>query len=357
MTETTRPSRGPSRRPWLIAAPVLVLIALAIAWSVAWIYAANRAEREIEAWIDREAKLGRIWNCGERALSGFPFRFELRCQQPSLETRGGDPVRITSVSAHAVAQIWAPNHIIAEFQPPAKVEDLATGRTYGATWKLLQMSGVGDLSGQPQRFSLQVHEPQVQETATAGRPGATLAAHLFEFHVRRSAAQGSGGGPDGLDYAAGLTAGTSTLLTALGLNGPVDLTLQGTVSAIADLRPMPVAQRLRAWAAAGGVAKLDRIALTSPQVAVSAQGVVSLNPQGQLNGAVDLGFSGLTELTRSLDQAGAIPPELAPIVGALAMVGRQTTVEGRRGVSFALGFKDGVLRLGPVPVGVIPPVF
>lgn len=361
MTETTRPSRGPSRRPWLIAAPVLVLIALAIAWSVAWIYAANRAEREIEAWIDREARLGRIWNCGERSLSGFPFRFELRCQQPSLETRGGDPVRITSVSAHAVAQIWAPNHIIAEFQPPAKVEDLATGRTYGATWKLLQMSGVGDLSGQPQRFSLQVHEPQVQEAraqeaVAAGRPGAAFAAHLFEFHVRRSPAQG-GAGPDGLDYAAGLTGGTSALLTALGLTGPVDLTLQGTASAAADLRPMPVTQRLRAWAAAGGVAKLERFALTSPQVAVSAQGVVSLNPQGQLNGALDLGFSGLTELTRSLDQAGAIPPELSPIVGALAMVGRQTTVEGRKGVSFALGFKDGVLRLGPVPVGVIPPVF
>ncbi len=354
----SNPSRPASR---VLIGLVLLVILLAIGWSAVWVYAANRAEREIDAWVAREARLGRIWNCGERNLAGFPFRFELRCRAPSLETRGGDPVRISAVSAQAVAQIWAPNHIVAEFTPPARVEELATGRVYGGTWSLLQLSGVGDLSGRPQRFSVQAHDPKVQDAA-ALTPGAEarplLSAKLFEFHVRRTAAAAaSAGALDGLDYASGMTGGESALLAALGIAGPVDMSLQGNISAAADLRPMPVAQRLRAWAAAGGVARLDRFVMTTPEIAINADGTGSLTQQGRLNGNLTLGFSGLNELTQRLDRAGVIPSELAPIIGALALVGKPTTVDGRKGVSFALGFRDGTLRLGPVPVGVIPPLF
>lgn len=347
----------PSKRSksWLVIAPVALVVLLAVGWSGAWVYAANRAEHEIDAWVDREARLGRIWNCGERRLAGFPFRFELVCADPTLETRGGDPMRFTAVAAHAVAQIWAPNHIVAEFVPPARVEDRATGRAYAATWSLLQMSGVGDLSGQPQRFSLVVHDPRLEEPAdTSGR--ALLSARLLEFHARRTP-PASGSGPDGVEYAAGLAGGESAVLSAAGSPGPVDVALQGLVTAAADLRPMPVAQRLRAWAAAGGVARLDRFTITTPQVASSATGELSLDPTGRLNGRLDLGFAGLDVLVKQLDRAGVVPPELSPVVGALAMVGKPTTVEGRKGVAFAVGFKAGTLRLGGFPVGMVPPAF
>ncbi|MFG1394045.1 DUF2125 domain-containing protein [Xanthobacter agilis] len=349
------PADAPSKRlkSWLVILPVGLVVLLAVAWSGLWVFAANRAEQEIDAWVDREARLGRIWNCGERHLAGFPFRFELVCTDPTLETRGGDATRVTAVAAHAVAQIWAPNHIVAEFVPPARVEERATGRAYAATWSLLQMSGVGDLTGQPQRFSLLVHDPRVEAPADpSGR--ALLSARLLEFHVRRVPGTS---GPDGLAYAAGLGGGESAVLAEAGSPGPVDVTLQGLVTAAADLRPMPLTQRLKAWAAAGGVARLDRFTITTPQVAASARGELSLDPMGRLNGALDLGFSGLNDLMKQLDRAGVVPPELSPVVGALAMVGKPATVEGRKGVSFAVGFKSGTLRLGGFPVGMVPPVF
>ncbi|MFG1295268.1 DUF2125 domain-containing protein [Xanthobacter variabilis] len=336
-----------------VIVPVVLVLLLAVIWSGVWVYAANRAEHEIDAWVDREARLGRIWNCADRRLAGFPFRFELVCMEPSLETRGGEPMRVTAVAAHAVAQIWAPNHIVSEFTPPARVENRATGQSYAATWSLLQMSGVGDLSGQPERFSLSVHDPRIEEPAdTSGR--SLLSARLLEFHVRRVPAAS---GPDGLEYAAGITGGESAILSEAGSPGPVDVSLQGLVSAAADLRPMPVAQRLRAWAAAGGVARLDRFAITTPQVVASAKGVLSLDPVGRLNGNLDLGFAGLNDLMKQLDQAGVVPPELSPVVGALAMVGKPAEVEGRKGVTFAVTFKSGSLRLGGFPVGNLPPAF
>ncbi|MFG1299443.1 DUF2125 domain-containing protein [Xanthobacter sp. V3C-3] len=357
MTAAEAPS--PRRKPWIVIVPLALLVILAVLWSGLWFYAANRAEREIDAWIGREAQLGRVWSCGDRSLAGFPFRFELRCRAPSLQTRGGDAFRFTAVSAQAVAQVWAPSHIVAEFTGPARVEDLVTGEAYAANWALLQMSGVGDLSGQPQRLSVQAHEPRLELSGATGATGAAarplLSAHLFEFHARR--APTTDGKPDGVDYAAGLKGGESALLAALGVAGPVDMTLQGTVTASADLRPMPVAQRLRAWAAAGGVAKLDRFVITAPKVAISATGAVALDAQGQLNGKLDLAFAGISDLVQGLDKAGVIPRDVAPIVSALAMVGKPTQVEGRKGALFALGFDAGALKLAGFPVGYVPPLF
>ncbi|MEP9354420.1 DUF2125 domain-containing protein [Xanthobacter sp. KR7-65] len=354
MTAEDAPTRRP--KPWLVIVPLAILVVLAVAWSGVWFYAANRAQREIDAWIGREAKLGRIWTCSDRHLAGFPFRFELRCLMPTLETRGGDAMRFTAASVHAVAQVWAPNHLVAEFTGPARVEDLDTGAAYVAAWSLLQMSGVGDLSGRPDRFSLRAQDVRLEQPGAAGTPPAPLlSARLFEFHARRS--PGAEGRPDSVDYASGLAGGESAVLAALGASGPVDMTLQGTVTASADLRPMPLAQRMRAWAAAGGVAKLDRFVVTSPRLAVTAGGAVSLDTQGRLNGKLDLGFAGLNELVQGLDRAGVIPREIAPIVTALAMVGKAGQVEGRKGTTFALSFDSGTLKLAGFPVGIIPPVF
>lgn len=359
---------APSARTksWIVFVPLGLLLLIAVIWSGVWFYAAGRAEREIDAWVAREARLGRIWNCGERHLAGYPFRFELKCRGPSLETRGGDPIIITAASAHAVAQIWAPNHIVAEFQPPARVVDRGSGKSYAATWSLLQMSGVGDLSGQPQRFSLQVTEPRLDEAQDAGQApgspaavqpvaGTLLGAHLVEFHVRRTPA--ANGALDNVDFAFGAKNARAAVLDRAGSPGPLDMTVQGTVTAAADLRPMPVEQRLKAWAAAGGVARLERLALTTPTVAATASGAVSVDPAGLVNGKLDLGFAGFQDLVAGLGRAGAIPSDLAPIVGALAMVGKPTTVEGRKGVSYALSFNKGALRFGPLQVGFVPPLF
>jgi hypothetical protein len=350
------PAPGSRPKPWLVIVPVALVVVAAMVWSGLWFYAAGRAEREIDAWIGREAKLGRIWTCTDRHLAGFPFRFELRCLMPKLETVGGDAMRFTAASVEAVAQVWAPNHLVAEFAGPARVDDLTTGQSYVAAWSLLQMSGVGDLSGRPERFSLQAHDLKLEQPAATGaQPVSILSAHLFEFHARRS--PGQDGKPDGVDYASGFTGGESALLNTLGAEGPVEMALQGTVTASADLRPMSVAQRMRAWANAGGVAKLDRFHITSPKIAVTATGAVALDPQGRLNGKLDLGFAGINDLVQGLDKAGAIPREIAPIVGALAMVGKPGQVEGRKGAIFALSFDAGTLKLAGFPVGIVPPLF
>ena len=77
--------RAPRRRPlWrLFIAPALLLV-VAAAWSAFWFYAASEVGVRADAWAAQEAKAGRVYSCGKRSVAGFPFRFEVRCDDASV---------------------------------------------------------------------------------------------------------------------------------------------------------------------------------------------------------------------------------------------------------------------------------
>ncbi len=344
------------RRPWIIALPLAILVLLGLGWSGLWVYAAQRADAEIDAWIARERFVGRQWSCSERSLEGFPFRFELMCRDPLLITQGGDSLKVSAAAAHAVAQVWDPSHIVAEFASPARIENLATGQVYTASWSLLQMSGVGDSTGRPVRFDLAVDNPMIEQAPGNASATPVLSAKHLETHARRK--PGDANAKDGVDFALAIIGGESPQLAATGSAGPLDLGLQATVTALDDLRPMSIQDRLRAWSAAGGMMQLQAFTVTTPKAAVSASGALLLDPLGRLNGQMQLGFSGIEDLLKNLSKAGLVPQEYVPIVGALAMAGKRGDVAGRKGgVTFSIGFDQGALKLGKIPVGIVPPLF
>ncbi len=86
-TDETPPSRNPGRGPGLrlgLFAPFALLVLLGLAWSAGWFWLRGKAEGEIDGWFAREAQAGRQWTCQDRSLTGFPFRFELRCASLSF---------------------------------------------------------------------------------------------------------------------------------------------------------------------------------------------------------------------------------------------------------------------------------
>ena len=44
-------------------------------------------------------------------------------------------------------------------------------------------------------------------------------------------------------------------------------------------------------------------------------------------------------------------------IGLLALLGKQTDLEGKPAVAMPLKFTDGAVTLGPIPVGTIPPLY
>ena len=89
---------------------------------------------------------------------GYPFRIEVICASLSLDR---PDVKATVGRLHVVAQVYNPDHVIAEASGPLTVT--AGNDTFRATWKLLQVSTA--LSGERlQRGDLVADAPAVKLT-------------------------------------------------------------------------------------------------------------------------------------------------------------------------------------------------
>lgn len=337
------PDTMPSRRPaWLVVLPVAVLLLLGLAWSGAWFYASGRAQGEIEAWVAREATQGRYWSCGTSRFGGFPFRFELICDQPAVAFSGTSQWKADALRAHAVAQVWDPQHIIAEFQGPAELVEVATGRKLAADWSLLQVSGVG-ANGRLERTSI------AADNYNLTQDGASLfAARHLEIHVRHH----PGDTGSTLDLAAGVKGATG--YRAPGSAGtPVDGELQAMASAVPEFRSMPPDERLRLWQAAGGRLKLVLGKLSSGNGVVQASGDFGLDARGRPIGEASVAVVGADALLSTLAASGLTPSGLSGLAPMLMAAGTPTEIDGRRAAAFPFEFRDGRVFLGMLPLGKI----
>src|SRR4051812_35982321 len=69
--------------------PFILLLVVAVLGTAGWFYIRDRATREIDGWLGREAAAGRSWTCADRAITGYPFRLELRCASLKLARQDG----------------------------------------------------------------------------------------------------------------------------------------------------------------------------------------------------------------------------------------------------------------------------
>ncbi|MCK0206511.1 DUF2125 domain-containing protein [Starkeya koreensis] len=368
MSSLDRPSAPPAiparRRPWLIALPTLLVVLAGLGWSAAWFYASGRASTEIDAWMAREAAEGRNWSCASRELGGFPFRFELICAQPSVTFAGPGGWEAKMTRAHAVAQVWNPNHIIAEFEGPAVLKEAATGREVTARWSLLQVSGVGS-GGRAERVSISTNDYSLAEGGTT-----VFAARHTELHVRHHPGEAAGT----LDIAFGFKGASGMLLSGAAITpaatspaaatpapavpaSAIDGEVEATVTGVPPFRSMPAAQRLALWQQAGGRVDLQIAKLTGGGGALTASGDLGLDAQRRPDGRLNLSLVKAQPLFTALVAAGLMPDFVANLAPALLVAGLPTTVDGQKASSFPFMFRDGRVALGVLPIGKIGPLF
>src|ERR1041385_1460571 len=133
---------------------LFLVFALIGGWVGFWQYAAAKAEVVLEGWRAREAKAGRIYNCGSQRTGGFPFRFEVTCEAASAEFRSNQPpVEVKAGSVLVVAQVYQPTLLISEIHGPLTIADLGQAPKIVANWKLGQ-SSVRGTPREPERVSL-----------------------------------------------------------------------------------------------------------------------------------------------------------------------------------------------------------
>jgi len=368
-----------SRRPWLIATPLIIVVVLAAAWSGFWFYAAREAEARINDWQAQQAKAGRVFSCGSQAVGGYPFRIEVRCANAAAELKDTQPpLALKLKEILLVAQVWDPKHLIAEFTGPLTVADPGQAPYVNATWTLAQAS-VRGTPATPERAAIAADDLRLT-SAAPGNPPLFEAKHA-EFHARVQF--GSWPHNPAIDLAVTLNAATAPALGPY-TRDPLDADILAVLHGMKDLAPKPLPARLREWQAAGGRLEVQKARVSQGEALATATGTLALSQRGRLDGALQLNVAGLEKFmpalsgerkgaSLSLDRAApalnaidrAVPglgARLGPqaqnlAVGLLGLLGPPVEIEGKRGVSVPLRFTDGAASFGPIPIGQIPPAF
>jgi hypothetical protein len=379
--------------------PVLVLV-LAIGWSGFWFYASSKVDGALDGWRAREAKSGRVYDCTNRSVAGFPFRLEVHCNGASVAlisqtaeqaaTRTPVTVRLTDI--FVVAQIYDPGLIIAEFTGPATFTDVGQQPSVIANWSLGR-SSVAGLPYAPQRLSFEFDKPALDRmSGTLQVP--LLRAEHFELHGR--VAEGSVESNPVIETVLQLASASVQGVHPV-LQQPFNADIRAQIRGLKDFAPKPWPVRFREIQAAGGRIDITQSRVEQGELLSLAAGSLSINPNGRLDGQLEMTVAGLDKiipalgLDRLLDQSvsqGAID-KMAPgvnardvnnVIGALDkmipglgnlarknanagiaaginMLGQQTTLEGRKAIAVPLKFVDGAIFLGPLQVAQMPPLF
>ncbi len=366
------------RRSWPLYALVIGLALLAILWTGLWFYASGVAQETLAGWFEREAKAGRIYECGSPSVGGFPFRIEVRCNPAAMEWHSAQPtVYVRTTEILVAAQIYQPSLLISEFTGPLTMGDADGRADFIADWKLLQTSMRGG-PVMPARVSIAIDRASFDRVTASGHEALFRATHA-ELHGR--IVEGSAAGNPVIDLVlqlTGATAPTINPLTAQSFDADITFVLRG----LKDFSPKPWPERFREIQAAGGRIDITHARAQQGESIALATGSLGLTATGHLEGQLlvtvaglerllpVLGLERLTAPGGSVDRLAGRLDRIIPGLGNIArenagptiaagigLLGEQTQLEGRRAVILPLRFTDGAMFLGAVPVGQVNPLF
>lgn len=376
----THPVLAPRRGRWLIAAPLILVVVLAAAWSGLWFYAADRAETLVDNWRAEQAQAGRAFTCGSQQIGGYPFRIEVRCTDAGAELRDSQPpVALKLKEILVVAQVWDPTLLISEFIGPLTAAEPGKAPYLSADWTLAQASVRGTPKA-PERASLVVDGLKLDSLNGNGQHLAD--ARHAEFHARVQF--GSWPHNPAIDLALKLEGASAPVVSPYAAQ-TLDADVTAVLHGMKDLAPKPMPVRLREWQAASGRLEIQKARVEQGQTLAHATGTLGLSPRGRLDGNLRLVVAGLERLipamtgerpegqmnldrpAPALDAINRAVPGIGGVVrapaqtqlqaGLLALLGPPTELEGKRAIVVPLRFDDGAAKLGPIPIGQVPPVF
>jgi hypothetical protein len=365
---------GRPRRRWRLALLLALVVLVAAGWTGLWSYAAKRADAELAAWRDREAAAGRVVGCGTQRIAGFPFRIEITCTDPTLNLQANH-LTFRLKDLLAAVQIYQPTLLIGEFTGPLTVANDGRPPDMVADWRLAQTS-VHGLPSEPDRVSVVLDKPSLARPASPAAQTLASAEHL-ELHARQAPRLPQD--PPVLDLALDLK---QALLPAFAQvpEGPIDAEIAATLRGLTDLRPKPLPALLRDLQAANGRLDITHARVRQGEIIGVGQGTLSLTARGTLDGQLQLTVAGLEQLMAALgldkkvgqasqNALDRVAPGLnldrllgprgnaALAAAGVAMLGQPAELEGRRAVTLPLRFADGVVFLGPLRAGELPPLF
>jgi len=317
---------------WLFIA-VVVAVAL---WSGAWLFFANEVRKNIVALANADGVTTPRLTCGTLNVTGYPFRFDADCV--NVQLIANDMV-IDAPGLRAIMMVYQPTHVVASALGPVKIEDRFTGSQSTLNFTTLEASARTD-GWRIARISLSGKDVDWSDTLM----GSNLIAKssLIDLQV--------GDIPEQHDAANGLAA-LAGYFQARDLVAPGFTIADGNAEIEVEVNALPDDIRLLGdpaalinWRAAGGQLKLVSAHATDADSDLKATGNLALDPQGLLDGQIDITSTKVAERIEPY----FVEPYRSLVLGNAAPDGTHANV---------LNFRGGNIFSGLLPIASVPPLF
>jgi hypothetical protein len=374
-----RRSGGSRRGRWIAIG--LTIVAIAVIWTWLWYYAASIADRTLAGWLQREAAAGRVYSCGSESFGGFPFKLAVECRDVGVEVKSTQPAFAAAAKTVTFgAAIWNPTRLVGDIVGPLTFAQQGQDSRFVADWVHGRIA-VSGIPPNPESASLEFDGPHLaRATSTAGNDAL--------FKADRIAATGRviSGAPNDhpvIEVTLHLGRASAPALHPA-LAAPVDVTLDAVVRGFADLGPKSWPDRIREMQAAGGGIDIKTFRVAQgDDIVIVGTGTLTLNDHGTLDGNLGLAIVGVERMVpllgidrliaQGVDRLSGgnnVLDRLVPGIGGvirqsanatvidnLKKMGQPTSLDGRPALALPLRFADGMIFLGLLPVGQIPPLF
>jgi len=319
----------------LVPALVIVVV-IAVLWAIGWFWLASWAQSNVGRVLAEIEERGVDVDCAGRDIVGFPFALRVACGPTSVaEEQSRTEAQLAGLTGGA--SVFAPRTAHIALASPARVDSPLLTEPAEIRWDDADI-GVGmGLSG-PQTVSFDASDVS-GKLPLAGFPEASASAE--------SAAGALAPTDDG-----GTLADFAFTGLALTISGAAFPALDGRGSAVLSVPPRALLAGRADLQAPLSARDVD-IMLSAGEARVQAQGDVSVDAEGIVDGTIALRIAGGEALPAFI---AALPPERQKagnaFVGAMMAFGNPTSLDGEAGSELVVEIVRGRAKVGPVELTV-----
>ncbi len=313
-----------------------IVFAVILLWSAAWLAGAAYIKQYIDAQALADGVAQPRLTCGTLNVGGYPFRYDVDCQTAQISS---NDILVDVPGVRASVRVYAPFHLYLSALGPLQLTDGFTGTRNSVAWSALDASirlsdwrvARASISGKELVWS----DTLMGESLIAQSPLAEV--HLFDIPEQYDAERN-------LAALAGYILAQNVSYPGMTLSdtkAEVQLELTGLPD---DVRNWGDPQILPFIQQAGGVLRVVSVHGTDADSVLDANGELTLDPQGMLDGTIAI---------KSVGVAERIGPMLAEPWRTLVF----GTPAADGSFSNQLNFRAGGVFSGLVPIANVPPLF
>jgi hypothetical protein len=144
------------KRPWYMFYPLAGMILLSALWCGYWFIAFTGAKELVQTKRQEFLNRGLQLDCANESWGGFPFRFEFKCEAPSLQfTTANETFGFQSLKILAVAQAYNPLHVLLLIDGPSSINGVELTHERALVSVTVNRTGNVDVSSEATKVNAQ----------------------------------------------------------------------------------------------------------------------------------------------------------------------------------------------------------